>query len=63
MKLFRKSKKGQIAPALIALIPFFLIVLLIATGTLRFIFMDKTPLIIGGFLILLILFKQKRRQG
>ena len=58
-----KSKKGQAGAALIGLIPFFLIVLLLLTGTLRFLFMDKMPLILIGILIVLFLLRKKRREG
>ena len=61
------QSKRAIAPvvgaALISIVPFLLIALLGGTATLKFLMTDKTPYIIGGIFLFLILFKQKRKQG
>jgi hypothetical protein len=63
MDITKVNKKGQTGAALITLIPFFLLILLGGTATIKFLLMDKTPYIILGIIILLILFRQKRREG
>lgn len=62
--MFPKSKKGiapMVAAALITLIPFFLIVFLGGTATIKWLTMDKTPIILGAILVLLLVMKQRRQ--
>ena len=48
--------------ALIPIIPFLLIFFLGGTASIKWIFMDNTPIILGGALILLYLVSQKKKE-
>lgn len=59
------NKKGIVPTITITATAIILVVLFLfaGVGTIKFLFMDKTPLIIGGILVILFLIGQKKRGG
>lgn len=57
-----KSKKGAIAVGTLVLIVMGIILLFGAGGVIKFLLTDKTPLIIGGIFIMLLVLSRRKRK-